>query len=78
MAEGRSWEEVDEMTLPQVLVLNRQYRKVPPLRVSLAAIAQALGVRFPSSDDEPAAPRGRDEVGPELAFAFMPEFEGQQ
>jgi hypothetical protein len=76
MAEGRSWDEIDEMTLLQVGVLNRHYRRLPPLRALLFGIASALGVKFPEL--EPAQQpeqKPADPMSPKLAFAFMPEFE---
>lgn len=57
------------MTLPQVQALGRHFQKLPPLRVSLMAIASALGVKFPEAvPDSTAPPKSID-------FVDLPEFE---
>lgn len=43
---GWSWEYVDEeMTLPRMEAIAKHWETVPPLSVSLASIAAALGVK---------------------------------
>ena len=69
---GVTWEQVDEMTLPQVQALNRHFAKLPPLRVTVAALAKVFGVSFrdPQTDDT-----GEAQAVPSTDFVELPEFE---
>jgi len=45
-AFGWSWEYIDEeMTLPRMEAITKRWEVVPPLSVSIASIASALGVK---------------------------------
>lgn len=49
---GYTWEYVDNfMTIPKLAALKEFWKLVPPLPVTLAAIARVLGVDFTKSDD---------------------------
>lgn len=65
-----TWEQVDEMTLPQVLALGRHFKKFPPLRTVVVMVAQSLGVTIPS---DTSGPEGVPPPAPE--FTNLPEFE---
>jgi hypothetical protein len=47
---GISMEEARRMTLHDVAMLHRYWKRNPPLRVLVACVAKALGVTFPDPD----------------------------
>lgn len=47
-AFGWSWEYIDEeMTLPRMAAISKHWEQVPPVSITLAGIAAALGVKKP-------------------------------
>lgn len=50
---GYTWEYIDmHMTIPKLIALIARWKIVPPLAVTLAGIASALGVEMKSKGDE--------------------------
>jgi hypothetical protein len=62
-AFGWSWEYIDEeMTLPRMAAISKHWDKIPPLSISLAGIAMALGVKKPEKMTAEKAQSSMDEL----------------
>lgn len=47
--------EVRQMTLHDVNIMHRYWRRNPPLRVMVACVAKSLGIDFPEPDRKTSA-----------------------
>jgi len=80
MCEGRSFEQIDDMTLFDIMMM-REYREENPSTDSLvAAIAQWCGVYKPSTSSRAApidrAPDPRDSIRKAFAGVNLKNIEG--
>lgn len=73
---GWTWDYIDQhVTLPQVQVLNRAWRFLPPAALTLQRIGSYLGLKPPAENDgKPTTP---DDALQQAIAAGVPVFEGK-